>query len=207
MKRMTKALIGAVAMTAVGFAGTSVATESAKDGVKAGDAAPTFTVTDIKGKEHNLQDYIDQDKVIVLEWFNPECPFVVKQYETNTVMNDTYNEFKDDGVVWIAINSGKPGKQGTGKEKNAAAAQKWKIEHPIVLDEDDKIGKMYGATNTPHMFVIADGRIAYAGAIDNERSPRAKGDTNYVWNALKSIYAGESVAEAQTKPYGCSVKY
>ncbi len=207
MKRMTKALIGAVAMTAVGIAGTSVATESAKDGVKVGDAAPNFTVTDIKGKEHTLQDYIDQDKVIVLEWFNPECPFVVKQYETHSVMSDTYNEFKDDGVVWIAINSGKPGKQGTGKAKNAAAAEKWKIEYPIVLDEEGKVGKAYGATNTPHMYVIADGRIAYMGAIDNERSPRSKGDTNYVWNALKSIYAGESVETTQTKAYGCSVKY
>ncbi len=189
--------------------------DSKKDSKKAGTAkvgekAPEFTLTDTDGKTVKLADLLaDKDtKAVVVEWFNPECPYVVKQYETNTTIPDTYKAFKDKGVKWVAINSGAPGKEGAGKQLNADIKKKWKIEYPILLDESGETGRAYGATNTPHMFVIKkDGVLAYAGAIDNDKSAKKAGDKNYVKNALESIVKGETVAESETKAYGCGVKY
>jgi len=189
--------------------------EGKKDDKKAttarvGEKAPEFTLTDTDGKVVKLADLLaDKDtKAVVVEWFNPECPFVVKHYEKNTTMPDTFNAFKDKGVKWVAINSGAPGKEGAGKQLNADIKKKWKIEYPILLDESGETGRAYGATNTPHMFVIQkDGVLAYAGAIDNDKSAAKAGNKNYVRNALESIVKGETVAESETKAYGCSVKY
>jgi peroxiredoxin len=177
---------------------------------KVGEKAPDFTLTDTDGKTVKLADLLaDKDtKAVVIEWFNPECPFVVKQHEKNTTMPDTYKAFKDKGVKWVAINSGAPGKEGAGKELNAKMKKQWNIEYPILLDESGEVGRAYEAKTTPHMFVIKkDGVLAYAGAIDNDKSAAKAGDKNHVKNALESVLKGETVAESETKPYGCSVKY
>ena len=176
--------------------------------VKVGDNAPDFTLTDTAGAKHTLSEYTKQGKIVVLEWFNPGCPFVIKNHETFTTMIDTYAEFKDKDVVWLAINSGAAGKQGYGKELNAKMKDEWKIEYPILLDETGATGKAFGAKTTPHMFIVGrDGTVAYRGAIDNAPSPNKQGDVNYVKDALNSLIAGETVAKADTKSYGCSVKY
>jgi len=181
-----------------------------KEAAKVGEMAPNFTLTDTDGNEHTLHDVLKQDGVnaIVLEWFNPRCPFVVKHYDANTTMADTYASFKERGVKWMAINSGAPGKQGAGLELNREIKSDWEIAYPLLLDESGKVGRAYGAKTTPHMYVInGEGILVYAGAIDDNPSPRQAGETNYVAAALNSVLAGETVEVSETRPYGCSVKY
>lgn len=196
--------VGAAGM-AFASSGTSSYSEFAGEGVKVGDKAPDFTVTDMNGKIHTLSDYTKQGKIVVLEWFNPECPFVVRVHGKSDAMVKTA-EANQDKVVWIAINSGAPGKQGTEKALNVEKASEWKIAYPIVLDESGKIGKMYGAKTTPHMFVIGtDGVVAYTGAFDD--SGKEIGTPNYVADAIASLAAGETIKVTETTPKGCPVKY
>ena len=174
-----------------------------------GEKAPDFTLTDIKGKEHTLSEYTGQGKIVVLEWFNPGCPFVKKHYRPDTMtMNRLSDKYRDQNVVWLLINSGAPGKQGAGLDVNRQAARQWKIKDPILLDESGKVGHLYGSHNTPTMYIVdADGTLAYHGAIDDDRGARDAGKTNYVDLALTQILAGETVATAETRAYGCGVKY
>ena len=173
--------------------------------VTIGQAAPAIELKDTDGKTVTLADF--KGKIVVLEWFNPQCPYVVKHHEKNSTMVDTYTKFKDKGVVWLAINSGAPGKEGAGLEKSAAAKKDWKIPFPILIDESGKVGKAYGSKNTPGMFVIdAAGNLAYMGAIDNDDSMKA-GTINYVAQAVTQLLAKETVSTPVTKAYGCGVKY
>jgi peroxiredoxin len=173
-------------------------------GVSVGQAAPSFSLEDHEGKTHSLADY--QGKVVVLEWFNEGCPYVVKHYKEGH-MNKLADQYKSQDVVWLAVNSTK----GKDNDHNKKTADKWNMERPILNDSDGKVGKAYGATNTPHMYVIdKEGRIAYMGAIDdNDDSNTASiaGSKNYVSAALDAVLKGESVATPQTKAYGCTVKY
>lgn len=131
----------------------------------------------------------------------------MRHYQAKTSEN-TFNEFKDQGVVWIAINSGAPGMEGAGLEMSKKMRAEWAIPFPVAIDESGEVGHLYGAKTTPHMFVInKEGVITYAGAIDSDPSGKDKNATNYVANALRQTLAGETVTEASTKPYGCSVKY
>ncbi len=179
-------------------------------GIKPGDMAPDFTLTDTEGKTYRLADVLKADgtKAVVIEWFNPECPFVVKHHSKNPTFANLNKEFSGKGVTFMAINSGAPGKQGHGKELNQKMRGEWKIQYPVLIDEDGKVGRAYGAKTTPHMFVVTpDGKVAYAGSIDNNRSADKAGDVNYVSKALNEVLAGQTVSEASTNPYGCSVKY
>jgi len=148
----------------------------------------------------------------VLEWFNPGCPFV-KASHTKGSLVDTAAKHTKAGVVWLAINSGAPGKQGHGVEANREGKATFKLEHPVLLDESGRVGRAYAAKHTPHMYVIdKQGVLVYRGAIDN--SPDGEGESptggklvNYVSAALADIEAGKPVATAETEAYGCSVKY
>lgn len=197
---------GCVALVAVA-AGPDHADKMAH--AKVGHEAPNFTLADLDGKKHQLSDFTEDGKIVVLEWFNPKCPFVVKHYREDTMtMNKLADKYRDNNVVWIRINSGWDGSKTSGVELNSKMAQEWKIKDPILLDETGKVGKMYNAKNTPAMAVIhRDGTLAYWGAIDDDRGGRNAGDTNYVDLALTALINGESVETAETKPYGCSVKY
>ena len=175
-----------------------------------GTAAPDFTLKDLDGKDVKLSAF--KGKIVVLEWFNPGCPYVKKSHTVGSLI-DTANKHTAKGVVWLAINSGAAGKQGHEPAMNAEAAKTWSMTHPILRDVDGTVGKAFGATNTPHMFVIdKKGVVAYAGAIDN--SPDAEGKSaeggtliHYVDVAVAAVRAGKPVKTAQTKAYGCSVKY
>ena len=175
-----------------------------------GQPAPDFALTDLDGKPHRLSDH--KGKIVVLEWFNPGCPYVVNSHTRGSLV-DTAARKTRDGVVWLAVNSGSPGKQGHGVEVNRAAVKAWGIPNPVLLDEAGAVGKAYGATNTPHMFVVGrDGKLAYKGAIDNspdgERgSPQGGTLVEYVSAAIDDLSAGRPVRTAETKAYGCSVKY
>ncbi len=183
--------------------------ENMKGGAKAGDKAPDFTVTDTDGKSHTLSDLTKSGKIVVLQWFNSECPYVVKHYgEAGNTFNDLQKNYESKGVVLIAVNSGGTGKPGSGKELNQKVKAKWNMAYPIALDESGEIGRAYGAKNTPAMYVInKDGVIAYTGAIDDDKGSDKPGKTNYVSKALDQLIAGETVDPSTTKPYGCGVKY
>lgn len=165
-----------------------------------GEAAPDFTLVDHAGNEHSLSDY--EGKTVVLEWTNPTCPFVVRHYKADTMTN--LAEANSD-VVWLAIDSS----NFVTAEAAAEWAEKEGINYPILLDANGKVGRMYEAKTTPHMFVInGEGTLVYNGAIDSDPRGNAEGEvTNYVATALKSVKAGKAVETASTKPYGCSVKY
>lgn len=186
---------------------TALAT-SALAGVLPGDAAPAFTLTDTDGHEHALQSYLDDGKTVVLEWFNPDCPFIKKHHLNHKTMNESYAKVKDHDVVWLAINSGAQGKQGNGLERNRKAIVEYGMPFPVLLDESGDVGRAYGAKTTPHLFIVTpDGKVAYTGAIDDDRSADQLGETNYVLEALHALMQGEKIATAETQPYGCSVKY
>ncbi|MBE0567567.1 MAG: redoxin domain-containing protein [Krumholzibacteria bacterium] len=185
-----------------------LAAASSLAGVVPGDKAPDFTLTDTAGQTHSLAALLADGKTVVLEWFNPDCPFIVKHHKTHKTMDQTLAAVKDQGVVWLAVNSGAEGKQGAGLERNRKAVEDFAMTFPVLLDADGEVGKAYGALTSPHMFVIAkDGTVAYAGAIDDNRSADTLGQTNYVAEALAAVLAGQPVATAESKPYGCSVKY
>jgi peroxiredoxin len=209
-------VLGIVLVPAVMAMGEPAAEKLTKDAAAAmapqaahvGQQAPDFTLTDTDGRSHALHDDLEQGKTVVLEWFNPDCPFIKKHHLYNKTMNDLYAKVKDRGVVWLAINSGAPGKQGHGLERNRKAREEYAMPFPILLDENGAVGRMYGAKTTPHMFVIAaDGILVYSGAIDDDRSPSQLGKTNYVVAALNQLLSGGKVGISETQPYGCSVKY
>lgn len=178
--------------------------------VRNDEPAPDFRLTDINGQEHSLSDF--KGKIVVLEWVNHGCPFVQKFYDVGA-MQALQREATEKGVIWLSICSSAPGKQGhySPEEWRKINAEKQGAATAVLLDEDGKVGRLYGARTTPHMFVIdANGILVYQGAIDSIRStdsddiPKAK---NYVREALADLAAGRPVATPQTQPYGCSVKY
>ena len=177
-------------------------------GLEPGDKAPDFTLTDTEGAEYTLQTFLDDGKIVVLEWFNPDCPFIKKHHANHKTMNETFAAVKDDGVIWLAINSGAKGKEGNGLERNRKAVKEYEIPFPVLIDEPGEVGRAYGAKTTPHMFIItSDGVVAYNGAIDDDRSAAKLGKTNYVATALKALREGKKVETPETSAYGCSVKY
>ena len=182
----------------------------AADSPAVGTNAPDFSLTDSKGKTQSVSQY--KGKYVVLEWFNPDCPFVKKHYGSGN-MQKLQEEFTGKGVVWLSIDSSAPGLEGhlTAEQANAKMTE-WKTKQTaLVLDPDGKAGQAYGAKNTPHMFVInPEGKIVYEGAIDSKASANPAdiaNATNYVKVALDESMAGKTVSNANTKPYGCSVKY
>ncbi|MBC7661187.1 MAG: thioredoxin family protein [Chitinophagaceae bacterium] len=175
-----------------------------------GKDAPNFEVKDASGKTQKLSDY--KGKWVVLEWFNKGCPFVKKQYSSNT-MQKLQKTYTDKGVVWLTVNSSAKGKEGYVEPTQALADAKERGASPtaILIDTDGKVGHAFGAKTTPHMFVITpDQKVAYAGAIDDNDSadpkviPQSK---NYVAAALDSGLAGKPIATVSSRPYGCGVKY
>lgn len=182
----------------------------AADSPAIGTTAPDFSLTDSKGKTQSVSQY--KGKYVVLEWFNPECPFVKKHYGSGN-MQKLQEEFTAKGVVWLTIDSNAPGLEGnlTAEQANFKMTD-WKTKQTaLVLDPDGKAGRGYGAKNTPHMFVInPEGKVVYEGAIDSKATPNPSdiaSSTNYVKVALEESLAGKTVSNANTKPYGCSVKY
>src|SRR5213595_3098957 len=175
-----------------------------------GTAAPDFSLTDAKGETHSPSQY--KGKYVVLEWFNPECPFVKKHYGSGN-MQKLQEEYTGKGVVWLTIDSNAPGSEGN---LSADAASKvmtgWKTRQTaLLLDPEGKAGRAYGAKNTPDMIVInPEGKIVYEGAIDNKATPNPAdipNSTNYVKVTLDETMSGKPVSTPTSRPYGCSVKY
>ena len=175
-----------------------------------GVAAPAFTATDANGKTHSLADF--KGKTVVLEWHNPECPFVKKHYGAKN-MQTQQAEATGAGVVWLSINSGAPGKQGQmdGTAATAYLADSGAKPTAYLLDADGTVGRAYGARTTPHLYVIdAEGVLQYMGGIDSTPSADPEdipSSTQYVRQALAELSGGKAVSVPSSEPYGCSVKY
>jgi peroxiredoxin len=183
---------------------------SAFAAVEPGETAPDFTLKDSKGNSQKLSSF--SGKFVVLEWMNPECPFVKKHYSTGN-MQSLQKEYTGKGIVWLSIISSAPGKQGycTGPQAEANTKDQKAFPTAVLLDPSGEVGQLYGAKTTPHMFVInPEGKLIYMGAIDSIRSANfsdcAKAD-NYVRQTLNAALAGKPVPNPETKSYGCSVKY
>lgn len=190
--------------------GLTLAAPAAFANVAAGQGAPEFTLADIQGKPHKLSAY--RGKYVVLEWFNSECPFVQKHYESGN-MQSLQKKYGDKGVVWLTVNSTSPESSNfRDPARSQQIVKDWKINSAaLMLDADGKIGQAYGARTTPHMWVIdPSGKVIFVGGIDDKATFRAadvKDARNFVAAALDESMAGKAVSVSAATPYGCSVKY
>jgi peroxiredoxin len=174
------------------------------------NVAPDFSLKGQDGKTYSLKDY--KGKVVVLEWFNNDCPFVEKHYGTNN-MQKLQEKYTSQGAVWFSVSSTKPEQALKAEELTKIYGDRKSKATAILIDSNGDMARAYGAKTTPHMFVInADGSIAYTDAIDNNDSfskdavAKAK---NYVAEALDVLLGKDktkTISVPQTKPYGCSVK-
>jgi len=177
---------------------------------KVGEAAPTFSLNATTGKAVSLAD--QRGKIVVLEWTNHECPYVRKHYESGN-MQSIQKEAVGQGVVWLTVISSAPGTQGHVSASQADELTTTRKAGPtaVLFDPTGTVGKAYGATNTPHMYVVDKaGMLMYAGAIDDRPTSRKSdvpGAHNYVRAALQSVAAGQPVKTPVTRAYGCTVKY
>lgn len=201
--KKTKLLL--LALTAI-----CTGTLQAAEAPRVGAPAPGFSLPDSNGKTHSLGEF--KGKYVVLEWFNPGCPFVQKHYESQN-MQQLQKQFTSKDVVWLTIDSAAQGKEGylTPAQANKQMAD-WKMRSTaLLLDSEGTVGHEYAATNTPHMYVIdPNGKLIYSGAIDNKPTPDPddiKGATNYVQAALSEAMAGKPVTTPNSRAYGCSIKY
>ncbi len=188
----------------------SLGTASLHAAAEVGKAAPDFELKGGDGKTHTLS--ANKGKVVVLEWTNPECPFVVKFYEPGE-MQKLQEKYTGKDVVWYRVNSGAPGKQGA---QSAEEIAKYDTEHKVkatasLLDPEGKAGRAYGAKTTPHMYVInKEGVLVYAGGIDDIKSTKAADIAkakNHVAAAVDEVLEGKAVSTPTSTPYGCGVKY
>ena len=205
MKYFTRTLSTAAIIAGLSVSGLSFAM------IPTGSTVSDMTVVDSNGKTHNLSDF--KGKTVVLEWTNDGCPYVQKHYQTDNMQNLQKSATEDGDTVWLSVVSSAPGKQGyvSGDEANALVEKYEAAPTAVVLDPEGTMGKAFNARTTPHMYVIdATQTLVYQGAIDDNRSAKhstVEGAKNYVAAALADIEAGRPVAEAETAPYGCSVKY
>jgi peroxiredoxin len=191
MKTMTKIAVAAIVLAApMAFAG----------GAGVGDRAPDFTLSDLDGNDVTLSKI---EGVRVLEWVNPDCPFVKRHYQAGT-MKALEAQYEAKGVTWLTINS----THYMDQAANEKFVKAYGLSQQILMDPTGEVGHLYGAATTPHMFIVdAGGTIVYAGAIDDDPRGTTGDSTNYVATALDEVLAGKPVTTAETKPYGCSVKY
>lgn len=201
---LSAAAIGAVGLLAV------PQLSNASSGVQVGQPAPAFSAKDTNGKTVSLADL--KGKTVVLEWSNHECPFVKKHYTGNN-MQALQKKWTGQDVVWLTVISSPVGEQGY---VDAAQANKLTVERgaapsAVLLDPKSQIARAYGATVTPHMYVIdKTGKLAYAGGIDDKPSARIddlQGAKNFVDSALTELAQGKAVSTTTARPYGCTVKY
>lgn len=170
-----------------------------------GKPAPDFNLATADGKSVRLADL--KGKVVVLEWFNPSCPYSGAKFYQSGKMQDTQRKAAEMGATWVVVSTGK----AQSVADLAKLAVSWKIPAPIALDPDGAVGRAYGAKTTPHCYVInAEGALVYKGAIDNNPSAKTAepaNHRNHVLAALEEIKAGKPVSQPTSKPYGCGVKY
>lgn len=204
-RRVSLLLILTLGLFLVGILPLALTEEATK--VQIGAVAPDFSLPDLSGKMHRLSSY--RGKIVLLEWTNPHCPFVVRHYQEK-IMTSLQKKYGEKGVVWLTINSTNP------EHENFEPAEKLKEIYggwgaaytALLMDPEGKVGKNYDALTTPHMFIInSEGILVYNGAIDDDPRGNKPDRVNYVEAALSEIFAGKNVSVTTTKPYGCTIKY
>jgi peroxiredoxin len=175
-----------------------------------GQPAPDFTGTGSNGETVHLADL--KGKMVVLEWTNDGCPYVGKWYSSGA-MQQLQRDATTLGAVWLTVASSAPGEQGyvdAAKANEDTVSRKAAPSH-VLLDPSGTIGHLYGATTTPHLFVIKpDGTLAYMGGADSIPSTRIEDLQKaepYAREAIQAVAADKPVPHPITRPYGCSVKY
>lgn len=199
MKTLSRSILLALGLTAFVFASAEV-----------GKPAPAFTGKGSDGKSYSLSDF--KGKFVVLQWYNHDCPFIHKHYDSGNMqkLQDTYGK---KGVIWLEVNSGAPGREGymTPAEAQDNRAKSGSKALATLLDPNGELGQLYGAKTTPHVFIVDPKSILiYKGAIDDHPTPYPEDiphSKNYVVAALDEAMAGKPVSTPVTRPYGCSVKY
>jgi peroxiredoxin len=192
-----------------GIGSALLVTGIALAGPQVGQPAPDFKALDIRGETHELSDF--RGKVVVLEAYNFDCPFVANHYNSGA-MQELQANLTEKGVVWLLVNSTH---KGHSSYREPAAAQKeWeRLKIPATAwlhDPEGELGRKYEMRTTPHMYVIdAQGVLVYQGAIDDRA--RTDGDPrtarNYVKEVVSQLVSAGTVEVSQTRPYGCTVKY
>ncbi len=173
-----------------------MAGDEATDSKAAAKAAPAFTLKDTLGKTHSLDQY--KDKIVVLEWTEPGCPYIVRHSKAGT-MKKIAADYKDKNVVFLGICTSSM----TESKDMEAFRKEHSFNYPVLMDETGAVGHSYESTNTPHMFILQNGKIVYEGAIDDDQRGRKGAEAkNFVRAALDELIAGQAVTTAKTKPYG-----
>jgi peroxiredoxin len=193
------------------------ATPTATTTAELGKPAPDFALEGVDGQRYKLGEL--KGKTVVLEWFNPDCPFV-KFSHTKGPLSDLAKKTAGDQLVWLSINSGGEGKQGHGLDRNKEALATYAMQNPILLDPTGAVGRAYGAEKTPHLFIVdKQGVLVYRGGLDNApmgavdaERPRYEDSAegalvNYITGALQDIERTQALRLSDTPAYGCSVKY
>ncbi len=176
-----------------------------------GQPAPDFSVVDTQGQTHSLSDFSGQQ--VILEWTNHDCPFVVKHYSAGNMQDQQRVARNEHDAVWLTVISSRAGEQGhvSPEQADELTASRDAFPTAVLLDESGDMGRAYDARVTPHMYIIdADGILRFMGGIDSNPSRHSEdipGATQYVVAALEDLAAGNEVAQAITRPYGCTIKY
>ncbi len=200
MKRMITFFVVSILMISMGVYADSPAI---------GEKAPDFTLEDTKGNTYTLSDL--EGKIVVLEWTNPNCPFVVRHYRDD-LMPALQRQYGEQDVVWFAVNSTHPEHRDYENDESLNDIfTEWNAAYRgQLVDLDGSVGRAYNAQTTPQMYIIdTEGVLRYNGAIDNDprgNQPHAE-RVQYFQIALEQVLAGGEVETTTTRPYGCSVKY
>ncbi|MGF1525827.1 MAG: redoxin domain-containing protein [Candidatus Competibacterales bacterium] len=194
-----------IALLAMGLGAAALAAAAPQ----IGQPAPDFAVVDSNGQQRTLAEF--SDDLVVLEWTNHDCPFVVRHYNTGH-MQTLQRQYTDRDVVWLSVISSAPRRQGHVAPARANELTESRDAHPtaVLLDESGVMGRSYDARTTPHMYIIDQGTLVYMGGIDGApmADPMAiPQDQRYFANAMGQVLDGQSVTRPTSRPYGCSIKY
>jgi peroxiredoxin len=202
-----QSFIAGLALAGLSLSAGSVLAQGA---AKIGQPAPAFQAVDADGKTRNLSEFAG--KTVILEWTNADCPYVRKHYNSAT-MQTLQKDMAKEGIVWLSVVSSPVGEQGyvEGIAAKELTTKRDAAPAAVLLDPNSKVARAYGATTTPHMYIVdPKGTLAYMGAIDDKPSSNPaslNGAKSYVRQAVAELKAGKPVSEAATKSYGCAVKY
>ena len=173
-------------------------------GYKVGDKATDFKLKSVDNKMYSMADYKDAKGFIVVFTCN-HCPFAVK-YEDRII--DLAKKYKSKGYVLLAINPNDPAAQPEDSfELMQKRAKEKKFTFPYLFDEGQKIYPQYGATKTPHVFLLDKNLVVkYIGAIDDNVEDASQVKEKYLENAIAALEKGQEPTPNTTKAIGCSIK-
>ncbi len=181
--------------------------ETVHNGYHIGETAADFKLKNIDGKMVSLADFKDAKGFIVIFTCN-HCPYAIA-YEDRIIALD--KKYKPLGYPVIAINPNDPAAQPEDSfDLMKVRAKEKGFSFPYLLDEGQKVYPVYGATKTPHVFLLnkENGKniVKYIGTIDNNYEDANDADEHYVQDAVDALIAGKSITKANTVAIGCTIK-